>query len=68
MTRKFLEKVLTMGSVDTRNYRYVRRDYQHWDCVETLITRIPLSMLDTTACLDLCNWEVVYTYTTPNAN
>lgn len=55
MKKEFLDRVLKEKTVDTRHYRY--------DCIEladrTIIQRLPIEQLGTTAALD--NWETVYT-------
>jgi hypothetical protein len=55
MTKKFIEKVLYMGTVDTKKYRYkVGQDVDG----NTIIRRLPIEYLDTTAALD--GWEVCH--------
>jgi hypothetical protein len=55
MTKKFIEKVLYMGTVDTKKYRYkVGQDVDG----NAIIRRLPIEYLDTTAALD--GWEVCY--------
>lgn len=53
MKKIFMEKIIRLGSVDTRLYRYVSREYPD----KLAIERIPLSDLGTTAALD--GWETV---------
>ena len=53
MTRKFIEKVIQQGTVDTRNYRYVYRA----DSVNAWIERLPIDWLDTTRAID--GWKIV---------
>lgn len=53
MTKQFFNKVFILGSVDTRNYRYIVKA-----CGDHAgIFRIPLSDLDTAAAID--GWEKV---------
>ena len=48
LSRKFLERVRTERTVDTRKYRYI------WDGDSGIIVRKPLGELDTTS-----DWEKV---------
>ena len=57
MTKQFLGKILYMGSVDTRKYRYVARNVTGANEQHIEIQRLRLSLLDTTAALD--SWETV---------
>lgn len=51
LSRKFLERVRTERTVDTRKYRYI------WDGDFGIIVRKPLSELETTS-----DWETVASY------
>lgn len=53
MTKNFEQKVIREGIVDTKAYRYIRKEYA--DRME--IQRIQISKLDTTDALD--GWETV---------
>lgn len=57
MTKQFIQKVLAMGSVDTRNYRYIVKHCYNHDEQWAEIRRLPLESLDTTAAID--GWETV---------
>jgi hypothetical protein len=58
MKKEFIEKVLRELIVDTKQYRYIRKDCS--DAAEQWleIRRLPLTGLDTTAAID--GWETVY--------
>ena len=58
MTKQFTQKVLTIGSVDTRKYRYIVKECHNCTAQWAEIHRLPLSVLDTTAAID--GWEVVW--------
>jgi hypothetical protein len=57
MTKEFIDRVIREGIVDTKTYRYIRKDMtgatEQW--VE--IRRLPIDKLDTTAAID--GWETV---------
>ncbi len=57
MTEKFMQKVLREGIVDTKKYRYVRRDVTGLKNQWIEIRRLPIADLDTTAAID--GWETV---------
>lgn len=53
MTKEFEKKIIMMGIVDTKMYRYIIKDCgDHGE-----IRRLPIKLLDTTAALT--EWEVV---------
>lgn len=54
MKKNFIEKVIRNGSVDTRNYRYIVKEFS--DRLE--VQRLPLSSLDTTDAIN--GWETVH--------
>ena len=54
MKKDFIEKVIRNGSVDTRNYRYIAKEFP--DRLE--VQRLPLSSLDTTEAIN--GWETVH--------
>lgn len=57
MTRKFIEKVIREGMVDTRLYRYICRVRYTAENRILQIKRLPLTSLDTTEAID--GWETV---------
>ena len=57
MTKEFIGKVIRDGIVDTKTYRYIRKDVTGLTEQWMEIRRIPLSALDTTAAID--GWETV---------
>ena len=56
MTKAFEQKVLRLGVVDTRKYRYWVVDYGY----KKVITRCPIEWLGTTKALQ--EWEVMKVY------
>ena len=56
MTKEFETRVIRLGIVDTKLYRYIYKDFD--DHAE--IQRLPLRLLDTTAAVD--GWETVKVY------
>lgn len=54
VSKKFIEKVIANGSVDTKSYRYIVKDLP--DRQE--VRRLPICQLDTTAAID--GWETVW--------
>lgn len=59
MTTKFANRVISEGTVDTANHRYISVSCQDSSSQWLEIRRLPLSDLDTTAALT--NWETVAT-------
>lgn len=57
MTKDFINRVIREGIVDTKNYRYIRKDMNNATEQWLEIRRLPLSALDTTAAID--GWETV---------
>nr|DAQ92817.1 MAG TPA: hypothetical protein [Caudoviricetes sp.] len=58
MTKKFAERVLSEGVVDTAKYRYKYRAYYGSDCRDHVkILRLPLADLDTTEAIN--GWKTV---------
>ena len=57
MTKEFIRKVIREFIVDTKTYRYIRKDVNGATEQWMEIRRIPLSALDTTAAID--GWETV---------
>ena len=53
MNTKFIDRVIRVGVVDTKAYRYVYRV----DKTRAVVERLPINQLDTTAALE--PWEVV---------
>lgn len=54
VSKKFIEKVIANGSVDTKSYRYIVKELP--DRQE--VRRLPICRLDTTAAID--GWETVW--------
>ena len=54
VSKKFIEKVIANGSVDTKSYRYIVKDLP--DRQE--VRRLPICQLDTTDAID--GWETVW--------
>lgn len=54
VSKKFIEKVIANGSIDTKSYRYIVKDLP--DRQE--VRRLPICQLDTTAAID--GWETVW--------
>lgn len=57
MTKDFINRVIREGIVDTKNFRYIRKDMNNATEQWMEIRRLPLSALDTTAAID--GWETV---------
>ena len=53
MNTKFIDRVIRVGVVDTKAYRYVYRV----DKTRAVVERLPINQLDTQAALE--PWEVV---------
>ena len=58
MTREFFRKILKLRIYDTRNYRYVVREYGNICKIE----RLPISMLGRSCAWNMDNWQVVAVY------
>lgn len=54
VSKKFIEKVIANGSVDTKSYRYIVKDLPG----RQEVRRLPICRLDTTAAID--GWETVW--------
>ena len=54
MTTAFINKIIRLGTVDTRNYRYIYKESTG------KIIRCPLEMVGTTLMLDPDNFTTVY--------
>lgn len=54
VSKKFIEKVIANGSIDTKSYRYIVKDLP--DRQE--VRRLPICRLDTAAAID--GWETVW--------
>lgn len=57
MTQKFIDKVIREGIVDTKIYRYIRKDMTNATEQWLEIRRLPITDLDTTNAID--GWETV---------
>ena len=57
MTKDFINRVIREGIVDTKNFRYIRKDVTSATEQWMEIRRLPISALDTTAAID--GWETV---------
>ena len=57
MKKDFIDRVIREGIVDTKTYRYIRKDVTNATEQWMEIRRLPLSALDTTAAID--GWETV---------
>lgn len=57
MKKDFIDRVIREGIVDTKAYRYIRKDVNNATEQWMEIRRLPLSALDTTAAID--GWETV---------
>ena len=57
LSRKFLERVCTERTVDTRKYRYRIGEYNHIPGCWAAVFRKPITELDTTS-----DWQVIAVY------
>lgn len=57
MTKQFIQKVLSLGSVDTRDYRYIVKECYNANEQWREIYRLPIKELDTTEAIN--GWEKV---------
>lgn len=53
ISKKFIDKVIANGSVDTKSYRYIFKDLGY----RAEVRRLPIAHLDTTTAID--GWETV---------
>ena len=57
MTKQFIQKILSLGSVDTRDYRYIVKECYNANEQWREIYRLPIKDLDTTEAIN--GWEKV---------